>query len=196
MKKIFFMLIVIAFAFACNNPKTQESKQTAEVEITKVEVVNFEERAINLVDKKIEITATISHICKHGGKRMFLVDTETEESVKVVVGENMAAFNTDMEGNTIKVSGIVDELRIDEAYLLEWENEIKAEIEHEKSEAEHTGGGHVAGSKGEEADQGDHISAMESIANYRKEIAESGTDHLSFFSIICEKYELVKPTED
>jgi hypothetical protein len=196
MKKIFLMLIIVVFAFACNNPETKDNTKSKVEEIAQVDVVNFEKMAVNLVGKKIEITATISHICKHGGKRMFLVDTETEESVKVVVGENMAAFNTDMEGNTVKVTGIVDELRIDEAYLLEWENEIQAEIEHEKSEAEHTGGGHVAGSKGEEADQGDHISAIESIANYRKEIAESGTDHLSFFSIVCEKYELVKPTEN
>ena len=196
MKKITLMLTILAFTFACGNTKKDEKSKSTDVEITKVEHYNFEENASNLVNKRIEITATISHICKHGGKRMFLVDARSEESVKVVVGENMAAFNTDMEGNTVKVIGIVDELRIDEAYLLEWENEIKAEIEHEKSEAEHSGGGHVAGSKGEEADQGDHKDAMENIADYRKQIAESGTDHLSFFSIVCEKYELIKSSEN
>ncbi len=191
MKKIFLLLIVIVFAFACNNPKTQENTQISEVEITKVDVVNFEKNAINLINKKIEITAIVRHVCEHGGQRMFLVSEETEESVKVVLGENMAAFKTDLVGNTVKVIGIVDELRIDETYLLEWENEIAVEVEREKSEVEHDGGEHVAGSKAEEADQGDHISAIESIANYRKEIAESGSDHLSFFTIICETYKLI-----
>ena len=195
MKKTFLLITLLVFTLACTN-KTKETTQNNEVIITKIQLANFDQSVSNLINQKIEITATISHICKHGGKRMFLVDANSEESVKVVVGKNMAAFNTDMEGSTVKVIGIIDELRIDEAYLLEWEAEIAAEIEHEKSEAEHTGGGHVAGSKAEEADQGDHIDAIESIANYRKEIAESGTDHLSFFSIICEKYELVKPIDN
>lgn len=196
MKKIILMLTILAFTFACGNTKKDEKTKSTDVEITKVEHYNFEENAINLINKRIEITAMISHVCQHGGKKMFLVSKENEESIKVVLGENMASFKTDLVGNTVKVIGIVDELRIDEAYLVEWENEIKAEIEKAKTEAMNNSSGHVAGSKDEEADQGDHKDAEESIADYRKEIAESGTDHLSFFSIICEKYEVIKPSEN
>lgn len=192
MKKNILLLIVIVFAFACNNPKTQSS----EVEITKVEHVNFVENAINLVGEKIEITAMISHVCEHGGKKMFLVTEENEESIKVILGENMASFKTDLVGNTVKVIGIVDELRINEAYLVEWENEILAEIEKEKTEAKNNASGHTPGSKDEEADLGDHKDTKDSIADFRKEIAESGTDHLSFFSIICVSYEVIKSTEN
>jgi len=196
MKKIFLLLIVIVFAFACNNTKTNENNQSSEEVIIKVEHANFEEAAINLVNKRIEMTAMISHVCEHGGKKMFLVSEEKEESIKVVLGENMAAFKTDLVGNTVKVIGIVDELRIDEAYLVEWENEIEAEIEKEKTEAKSNVSGHTPGSKDEQADLGDHKDAKDSIADFRKQIAESGTDHLSFFSIICEKYEVIKPTDN
>ncbi len=196
MKKLFLMLIVIVFAFACNNPKTDKKTQTSEVDITKVEHANFEKAAINLVNKRIEITAMISHVCEHGGKKMFLVSEENEESIKVVLGENMASFKTDLVGNTVKIIGIVDELRIDEAYLVEWENEIQAEVEKEKTEAKSNVSGHTPGSKDEEADLGDHKDAKDSIADFRKQIAESGTDHLSFYSIICESYEVIKPSEN
>lgn len=196
MKKLILILTVLTFTFACGNTKNKKNAKNKLVEITKVEHVNFAEKAINLVSKKIEITAMISHVCEHGGKKMFLVSKENEESIKVVLGKNMAAFKTDMVGNTVKVIGIIDELRIDESYLLEWENEILAEIEKAKTEAVNNASGHIAGSKDEEADQGDHKDARESIADYRQEIAESGSDHLSFFSIICEKYELIKPTEN
>ena len=37
----------------------------------------------------------------------------------------MAAFNTELEGESLAVIGTVDELRIDEEYLREWEEEIK-----------------------------------------------------------------------
>ena len=192
MKKILFLLIAITFVFACNNSENQSS----EAEIIKINLVNFEKNAVNLVNKKIEITAIVRHVCEHGGQRLFLVSEETEESAKVVLGKNVAAFKTDLVGNTVKIIGTIDELRIDETYLLEWENEIKAEIEQAKKEVEHTGGTHITESNGEEADQDDHKDAIENIADYRKQIAESGTDHLSFFSIICEKYELIKPTEN
>jgi hypothetical protein len=195
MKKLFLMLVVFVFTIACNNTKTQKQTENSEAKISTIQLVDFEVQATDLVNTKVEITATVSHVCQHGGKRLFLVGTDTEESVKVVVGENMAAFNTDLEGNTLKVTGIVDELRIDEIYLAEWEREIMAAIEHQKGEAEHTGGEHSGSSKGEEADQGTHVSDIESIANYRKQIAESGTDHLSFFSIVCETYEVVNPNE-
>jgi len=196
MKKLILILTVLAFTFGCGNINNEKSTPNNDVEITKVEHVNFKENAINFVNKKIEITAMISHVCEHGGKKMFLVSEENEESIKVTLGKNMPAFKTDLVGNTVKVIGIVDELRIDEAYLLEWENEILAEIEKAKTEAVNNASGHIAGSKDEEADQGDHKDARESIADYRTEIAESGSDHLSFFSIICEKYELLKPTEN
>lgn len=196
MKKIFLMLIVAVFVFACNNPENNNNSESNIEEIAKVDILNFEKSAINLVDKKIEVIATISHVCEHGGKKMFLVDEETEESVKVTLGENMAAFKTDLVGNTVKVIGTVEELRIDEAYLVEWENEILAEVEKEKTEAKSNVSGHTPGSKDEEADLGDHKDAKDSIADFRKQIAESGTDHLSFFSIICEKYEVIKPSEN
>ncbi len=192
MKKLFLLFIVIALAFACNNTKTQKNTQSNEETITKIKLVDFTQNINNLIDKRVEITAMVKHVCGHGGKRMFLADADTEESIKIVVGENMAAFNTDLEGSTVKVIGIVEELRIDETYLLEWESEI----EHEKSDEMHDGDGHEAESKGEEADQGDHKSAIESIADYRKQIAESGTDHLSFYSIICEKYEVITSDEN
>ncbi|MCK5022311.1 MAG: hypothetical protein KAR54_03630, partial [Candidatus Pacebacteria bacterium] len=157
--------------------------------IIKVAFADFENSAANFINKKIEISAIVNHVCKHGGQKLFLVEGETEESIKVISGENLAAFNTDLEGNSIKVIGVVEELRIDETYLREWEAEIAAEIKHAEEESDD----HGHSEKGKEADLGEHVSSKESIANFRKEIAESGTDHLSFYSIICEKYEVITP---
>lgn len=193
MKKLLLMLTVVAFVAACNNTTQQQTEEKTEP-ITQIQLADFEKQAADLVSKKIEITAIVNHVCKHGGGKLFLVEGEVEESVKVVTGDKIASFNTDLEGHTIKVIGIVDELRIDEAYLQEWEAEIEAEKEHAESEEEKDHHGHSG--KGEEADRGEHISDYESIANFRQQIAKSGTDHLSFYSIICEKYEIITPEEN
>ncbi len=186
MKKLFILFTVVAIAAACNL-KTEKKAESNEVKTIKVEFADFVKNTDTFVGKKIEISGIVSHVCKHGGQKLFLVYGENEERIKVIAGENMAAFNTDLEGMTLKVIGIVEELRIDEAYLQDWEKEIAEDVEKEHIEGEE----HAHGEKGEKADQGDHTGDKQSIESYRKQLAESGKDHLSFYSVVCEKYEIV-----
>lgn len=193
MKNKLFLIAIIAILFsACSGNQKQAEQQAAAEEETvvtepvKMTVSEFVNGAGEVVGEQIIMEGLVNHVCQHGGKRMFLIDTVTQETVKIVTGENMASFNTDLEGQDVIVKGIVDELRIDENYLTEWEAEL-AEAEGEHLE---TGDGHGEGDKGEAADQGEHIAAQQQIDNYRKQMAEEGVDHLSFYSIVCEEYNI------
>ena len=177
----------ILFVSCANNASKQEESPEA-IKPTKLSVVDFETMAPELIGKPVVMIATVKHICEHGGKKMFLVEEGSEASVKITTAETIAAFNTDLTGNKIQVEGIVEALIIDEEYLMAWENELKI------GNTEEIGDGHGVG-KGEAADQGEHIAAVESIANYRKQIAESGIDHLAFYSIVCDNYEVVQAKE-
>ncbi|MEZ5197802.1 MAG: hypothetical protein R2764_15870 [Bacteroidales bacterium] len=135
---------------------------------------------------------------------MFLIDPETEITVKIEASEQVPSFDAELEGSEVLVTGIVSELIIDEAYLLQWEQEIKEELENPtEPEADHAEGeqGHEEGEHehassglGEKADQGEHKDPFETINNYRNEIKESGTDHLAFYSIVCISFEIIPPT--
>jgi len=74
------------------------------------------------VGQEIELTGVMTGVCKHGGKKAFFKDLNPENSptlrVQVVKGN---PFDRVYVGSDLKVSGIVRELRIDEAYLSEWE---------------------------------------------------------------------------
>ncbi|MCF6171362.1 MAG: hypothetical protein L3J66_10330 [Bacteroidales bacterium] len=199
MKK--FIIAIMAFAFfavSCENSKTastQDNAKTEEInveEITPVNLAEFDSVVENLVGKKIVVTGTADHICKHGGQRMFIVDTGSEGRVKVTPDENVAAFNTDLEGQSLKIVGIVEEQRIDEAYLREWEEEIlsDADMGDDKGEGSHIGGNVEKG--GSDADKNEE---MEKVNNLREMLAESGKDHLSFYSILCVEYEILDDTE-
>jgi hypothetical protein len=97
-----------------------------------------------------------------------------------------------LEGSDIQVSGIIQELIIDEAYLSEWEQELNEEINDTEVVSDTTAvSNHEGGGLGAAADQGTHLPAMETIAEYRKQIAESGKDHLSFYSVECIAYEVI-----
>ncbi|MDO8897192.1 MAG: hypothetical protein Q7V19_06035, partial [Bacteroidales bacterium] len=107
--------------------------------------------------------------------------------------DDMAAFNTEQEGLDFVVTGIVAETYIDEDYLLEWEEELKAEVGSENAldcESEEP-----ANKDGEEEEEHEHHSAeaaYEQITNYRKMMAEQGVDKLSFYHIVAVSYEVIQ----
>ena len=215
-RKILFLFVITAFIAACNNTQspsteTEGSEQEMTAEMVTLAIVDFDNEAGNYVGKEVQISGLVNHTCKHGGKRMFLIDTETEQTVKIEAGENIASFDAELEGSEVIVTGIINELIIDEAYLLEWEAEIEEEMseatteeieeyaeeaeegEYAEGEGEHE---HASGGLGEKADMGEHISGLEKIENYRQQIKESGKDHLSFYSIECISFEVIPPATE
>jgi len=195
-KKIFIVLAFAALFAACGNSNKNTTgdnngMDTIQVPVT-ITVNDFLTKADEFVGKEIKIQGTVSHTCKHGGKRMFIFDDNEENRVKIEASESVASFDASLEGSDVLVSGILKELVIDEAYLAEWEMEVNdeannPEVQPDTTEvAEHTSSG-----LGEAADQGEHVSALESIAEYRNQIKESGKDHLSFYSVECIAYEIM-----
>ena len=187
----------------------ENTDQEVNAELVSLAIADFDNLAGNYVGKEVQISGLVNHTCKHGGKRMFIIDEKTEQTVKIEAGENIASFDAELEGSIVSVTGIINELIIDEAYLLEWEAEIEEEMsksseneegehvegeEHEHPEGEeheHTGGG-----LGEKADMGEHISGLEKIENFRTQIKESGKDHLSFYSIECLSFEVIPDEQE
>jgi len=182
MLKKLFILSFIAIAFiACNNSTENNQEQTAD-EIAMITVEDFSASPDSYVGKEIVIEGTTVHVCKEGGKRMFIIGEDPDERIQVKAGDEIAAFEVELEGSDVLVTGIVDELRIDEPYLTQWENELKAE--NPKSELKiHKG------EEGHEHSEGDPNAEYEQIEDYRAQIKENGTDHLSFYSIIATSYE-------
>lgn len=94
------LLIITALGMgllACNNPKQEEATAVSTTEFTTV--------AENLVDQTVTMEGTVMHVCKHGGKKMFI----NEDRIKVIASEKLAAFDTEWEGSTMVITGIVRE---------------------------------------------------------------------------------------
>jgi len=192
MKKILF-IVAIAISFAsCQNAsiKTETANQeTLDNEIIAVQLADFENQAGDLVGKTIQLSGTVDHVCQHGGQRMFIVDNASEARIKITPGEEMAAFNTELVGNELLITGFIDEQRIDEAYLMEWEEEINegSTMSDDKGEGTHLGGTVEKG--GSEADVSEE---MQKVINLRNQLKESGKDYLAFYSVVCTSYEVIK----
>lgn len=185
-KKLFLFTIVALFFAACSNTTTESGEKAAAAETPEIVMMtptDFHTHPEDYVGKEVVIEGTALHVCKHGGKRMFIAGDEAEgDRIQVKAGDNIAAFEMELEGSDITLKGVVDELRIDEPYLTEWENELMADNPESELKIHR-------GEEGHEHDEGDPNAEFEQIASYRQQLKDQGVDHLSFYSIIAKEYE-------
>jgi hypothetical protein len=177
--RFFPLLIVILFAMAACNQGTKESGSVSKNDTTRIAVLTFEKQADSCIDKPVIIEGTVLHLCKHGGKRMFLVDGTDSIRVEITTGPKIAKFDDALVGSRVRVFGTMKEERIDAKYLNEWEAEVR------KPEENHNAGIHT-GAKGHE-DQGVQ-DKLDQINGLREDLKNSGKDHLSFFSIEADHF--------
>lgn len=176
MKKLLIVpaLAVLLSACQADAPKEQPAQEEAAIEVVALTFDQFKADPEPYVDKYVKIEGTCIHTCKHGGKKMDIVGADPEYTIKVTSGEKVTMFDKALEGSAVAVEGIVRAQRIDEAYLNNWETELKQDIEKQKE----------SGEVNEEHDE-----SMMQIKNMRKELEESGKTQISYYSIECSKLE-------
>lgn len=182
-KKVFLFAVIAVFFGACQNSSEQQQQTESEnQEVAIITVEKFLTAPDSYVGKEIQIEGTTVHVCKNGGKRMFIIGEDPDERLQVKAGDEIPSFEVELEGSDVLVTGLVDELRIDEAYLTQWENELKADNPESELKIH-------KGEEGHEEHEGDPEEEMRQIENYRAQLKESGKDHLSFYSIVATDYE-------
>ena len=180
-KKV-FGIVAIAVLLASCATKEQKKEETTEKEIAKVTVDEVAANMQNFVDKEVVIEGTVNHVCAHGGKRMFIMGSDPDVAIKITPNDEIGVFEKELEGSLVLVTGIVKELRIDEAYVANLEKEISEGADNEAVH-DHSGGKHEE--TAEEAEQKQHqIDAM------REQIAESENGYYSQFWIEAKKFEV------
>ncbi len=194
------LLLIIAALFMVSCGTEQTKDEAAEV-IT-VAVADFDAQAEELVGKTLAVTGTVSHVCKHGGKKLFLIGDNPENTIKVDAGSAVGAFDIALEGSKIRVEGIVEVLKVDKEYLDNWEGEAcaaeKQSIEKASERAEEaTGHDDDGDAKGEEHAEADTDAVEDDgtkaqIDEMRKQVAESKHGYLAFYSLQATSFEEIK----
>jgi len=180
-----FLFIVLIFTFSCNVNNNNTANETADTAL--LLVATFDTAAPYYVEKPVWIEGTVTHTCKHGGKRMFIADGNDSIMVEITTGPDIVKFDDGLAGSRVHILGTVKEERIDDKYLNEWEAEVLAPEEN------HEAGLHE-GTKGHE-DQ-PREAKLEQINVLREQIIESGSDHLSFYSIEAVSFEEIPVVEE
>ncbi len=129
----------------CSGPsKKQETENVnAEAVADEITVLNVESLLENIEaydGKEVAITGTVTHVCKHSGKRLHLMGADEKTMVRLEAGE-IGQFDRELEGSDIIAKGVFKREIIDEEYLAKWANELNKEgdgqhLSHEELDEE------------------------------------------------------------
>jgi len=176
MNKALIIISFLAIIFSCADASKKKDKEATDIaEITEIPIIalaDFDEKAGDWLAKEVQVKGIVDHVCKHGGKKILLVNDDADVHV-----DSETRFDDDLTGSEIRVNGMVTEFRVDEAYLLQKEED------------------HIQSHK-EGADSDDvYKEKMEHLQAYRDLMKEEGVDHLSYYSLDYVSHEVVKEEE-
>jgi len=159
MKKVVLVISFIALFISCDGTSKKKDKEVSE-STPSIALADFDAKAGEWLDKEIQVKGIVDHVCKHGGKKLLLVNEEGDVHV-----ESDTRFDDAMVGDEVTINGIVTEFRVDEAYLL------KKEEDNLQSHKEGTDSNEVYKQK------------MEKLQYFRDSMEVSKVDHLSYYSM-------------
>lgn len=145
----------------------------------------------SLTGKTFTTEALCTHICAHGGGKIFLMGSDDTKTIRVEAGTKIGSFKPETVNNLVRITGKLVEQRIDEAYLTEWEAQVKAQTAEKHGTTEQ-------GCASEQKARGEAPanSIEERITNFRQRIADrqakEGKNYLSFYYIEGDTYEIVE----
>jgi hypothetical protein len=193
-RNLFLLAIAALWITSCGGEGTTDAT-------TQVTLAQFESGAAEYVGKTVSITGTVDHVCRHGGKKMFIVSEGSGERLKITATSDVGSFDVALEGSNVRVEGIVEVLKVDESYLANWEGEVcaaeglpvdAAEGEHQNEAAE------TAVAEGAEAaeeqlaeatDKEQSPEELKQINSLREQLTGSGEEYLAFYSLACSSFE-------
>lgn len=190
MKNLFYLFAIIVIAssnFSCNNEKATSSDSLTTAVITVDSFLVSPEKWIN---KEVNIKGTVSHVCRHSGKKLFLFSKSPDNTVKINAGGQFSVFEITLEGSDVEVKGkVIEDSRIDEQYLTEWEEEIKNSVADEVVKTCNADGKAVTGqakAENKEVSNADSVNdPYAEVKEMRKELEESGKAYIPIYAIDC-----------
>jgi hypothetical protein len=112
MKKITFLAVISFLLLATSAVFAQDMKAkptaiAAQEQSVVISPEKFQDYAAENVGKEIEITGMVVHVCKHGGKKMFIIGEDPEMKVKIDASDKVSVFMPELEGSTVTVKGVI-----------------------------------------------------------------------------------------
>jgi hypothetical protein len=172
MKILFAVGISLLFIFTSCKKETAETKPVENA----IKTVSFDELFGNKFEntnKKVAVEGLCVHVCKHSGKKIFIIGTDPDSKLQIYAGEGLSGFPQDLEGSKVRVIGVLEEEKLDMDYVNQMEEDLKTE---EKEQAKSTTKTCVVEDE------------MKKIKNLRDKINQSPKKYFSLYSMTSTEF--------
>ena len=139
MNRSIYLFVMVALLVSCNQITQNKSRvDNANANIEAVVSATIEEllaAPAAYKGKGIAISGMVTHVCKHGGQKCFLLAEDGETQMRINVGGGIDEFETDLEGSSVTFIGVFRVLN-----SLETESHIEDHNskEHHREEMAHS----------------------------------------------------------
>lgn len=194
------LIALFAGAFTACNSSSKQAEQAETAEIEELTVDQIWENPDSFVGKEITVTGVCSHLCKHGGRKAFLMPSNGTMPLRCDASPSFGSFSKETIRQPLAVTGTLREDRIDEEFLQNWEKQYAAQM------AAMQEGQGLDGEAAEEAaggcdtekaahGQADINSFADRMADYRAKIAarteKEGKPYVSTYVFEATSYEIL-----
>jgi cytochrome c-type biogenesis protein CcmE len=109
MQRSILLVLIAILAMSCKQTvKTGGDNQEANKseEIVSASIPELLATPEDYQDKEIAISGMVTHVCRHGGQKCFIVADDGETQMRIVPGGDIDEFKVEMEGSTIAIKGV------------------------------------------------------------------------------------------
>jgi hypothetical protein len=103
-KKYFIFAVLGAIILSCGQ---QTGEKTAVQTIFEPAISELLENPMEYEGEEVRLEGIISHVCKHSGDKMRVMQTDTELSILVMLGDYVGEITPENEGQTVVLNGLV-----------------------------------------------------------------------------------------
>lgn len=170
---IFVFAAVLIFTNACNQSNSKQKIQANETQNTEIylSVDDVFAQGDSLANKTIHVEGIIEHVCKHTWKRFKIIGENENQFIKIDLGDNFKTIDASILGKTVKVTGKLIPIKMDEQAMMKWEEKMKENH------------------KGEEKTE-HYKEELAFIQNIHQQIKNGEIPYYTNYSIEAESYEL------
>ena len=108
MQKAAFLVLIAFLAVSCNQP-SREKNSSESTEVEKIVSATIQELLATPADfdgKEVAVSGMVTHVCRHGGQKCFIVAEDGETQIRIVPGGEIDEFKIELEGSTVAFKGV------------------------------------------------------------------------------------------
>lgn len=187
MKKIILLIAIGAFIILNNSGCNNRGNQASDTTKLSLTVDSFLVAPEKWANKDVIITGTVSHVCRHSGKKLFLFGGNSENTVKINAGGDVSSFDIKYEGTDVEITGtVIEDEKIDANYLNEWESDIKKMVADKDLKVCTAEGQAIKGQNKDNSIVKEPIDdPYADVKAFRKKLEDSGKTYISIYAISC-----------